>query len=299
MRLQRLNLSDFRWRHSAFVWILAATAHGQVSGWLDFDGQIPGESLQENHSGWIEIQGFSLGGQLHADQPGKLGFTKQLDRASPFLFVACASGRRYAKATLDLNLRPTAPGEASPVRIEFEELLVSSDSIKSEGETPTEEFELVFGKIVYTYVVDSRAPVVTNYDFRRRTGSVGSGTNPDSDSDGLPDEWERTYGFPIGENNATGDADGDGLTNLQEYQLGTHPKSATSFFKASLAPASGTPGTYQLSWNSVVGKTYVIEWSPDLVTPFAPVRTVTASATTTTAPVSNAGNVGFYRVRPQ
>lgn len=299
MKLQRLNLSDFRWRHSAFVWIIAATAHGQVAGWLDFGSQIRGESLQENHRNWIEIQGFNIGGELHGDLPGKLGFTKLLDRASPVLYQACASGTRYQKATLDLNFSSALPAGTSPVRIEFEDVFVSTNSIASKGERPTEKFELVFARIVYTYLTDRGAQVVTNYDFRFKTGSIGTGTNPDTDSDGLPDAWEAAYGFPVGENNAAGDADGDGLTNLQEYQLGTDPKSATSFFRAALAPVSDTPGTYQLSWNSVVGKKYVIEWSPDLVTPFATVRTVTAEATTSTASFTNAGNVGFYRVRPE
>ena len=47
--------------------------------------------------------------------------------------------------------------------------------------------------------------------------------DPDSDNDGLPDGWEWKYGLDptdgssIGVNGATGDQDGDGMTNLQEY----------------------------------------------------------------------------------
>lgn len=291
-----MNLAAFPWRHSAMVWMIAASAHGQVSGWLDFNGQIRGESSQTSHANWIEIQGFNIGGQLHSAQPGKLGFTKSLDRASPALYQACAMGTRYPKATLDLNFSSAA---AIPARIELEDVFVSSDAISSTGDRPTESFELVFGRIVYTYFPDRFTPVITNYDFRFKSGSNGVGTNPDTDADGLPDDWEKTYGFTIGTNDAAGDADGDGLTNLQEYQLGTDPKSATSFFRAALAPVQGSPGNYQLSWNSVVGKIYVIEWSPDLTTPFATLRTVTATATTSTESIANAGSVGFYRVRPQ
>jgi len=51
------------------------------------------------------------------------------------------------------------------------------------------------------------------------------GTNPftsDSDGDGLPDRWEINYGFnPKNAYDASKDPDYDGLTNLQEYQLGT------------------------------------------------------------------------------
>ncbi len=52
-----------------------------------------------------------------------------------------------------------------------------------------------------------------------------SGT--DNDADGLPDAWEEFFGLNsndnTGVNSADGDYDGDGLTNLQEYNLGTDP----------------------------------------------------------------------------
>jgi len=44
----------------------------------------------------------------------------------------------------------------------------------------------------------------------------------DSNGNGLPDWWERLYGL----SDPQGDPDGDGWTNLQEYQLGTDPLTA-------------------------------------------------------------------------
>jgi len=46
--------------------------------------------------------------------------------------------------------------------------------------------------------------------------------NTDSDADGLPDDWELRYFGSLSEF-PDGDFDGDGLTNLQEYQLGKDP----------------------------------------------------------------------------
>src|SRR5205814_1662199 len=55
----------------------------------------------------------------------------------------------------------------------------------------------------------------------------------DTDSDGLPDSWERLYGLdPLdgtGINGANGDPDGDHFTNMQEFLAGTNPKDATSY----------------------------------------------------------------------
>jgi hypothetical protein len=46
----------------------------------------------------------------------------------------------------------------------------------------------------------------------------------DSDHDGMPDDWELANGLnPNDPSDASQDPDGDGLTNLQEYQLGTNP----------------------------------------------------------------------------
>ena len=47
--------------------------------------------------------------------------------------------------------------------------------------------------------------------------------NADSDGDGMPDYFEAIYGFNPDVNDAGGDPDHDGLTNLQEYQLGSSP----------------------------------------------------------------------------
>ena len=48
--------------------------------------------------------------------------------------------------------------------------------------------------------------------------------DPDDDNDGMPDEWEIKYGLdPFNNQDANKDNDGDGLTNLEEYKLGTDP----------------------------------------------------------------------------
>ena len=48
----------------------------------------------------------------------------------------------------------------------------------------------------------------------------------DSDHDGMPDKWEQANGLNLRKNDAKGDKDRDGLTNLAELKAGTKPSAA-------------------------------------------------------------------------
>lgn len=50
---------------------------------------------------------------------------------------------------------------------------------------------------------------------------------PDTDLDGMPDEWERKYRLsPADSADGSRDSDGDGYTNVEEFLNGTHPGEA-------------------------------------------------------------------------
>jgi autotransporter-associated beta strand protein len=70
----------------------------------------------------------------------------------------------------------------------------------------------------------------------------------DSDNDGIPNDWEMFY-FGNLSQTATGDADGDGVNNLSEYNADTHPAAATFQWTG----ASSTAWTETSNWSSVAG----------------------------------------------
>lgn len=61
-------------------------------------------------------------------------------------------------------------------------------------------------------------------------------SSSDSDQDGLPDDWEAFYGLT----EPADDSDGDGLTNLEEYRLGTDPRTASATGPSILDPGLDT-----------------------------------------------------------
>jgi autotransporter-associated beta strand protein len=75
--------------------------------------------------------------------------------------------------------------------------------------------------------------------MRRDMGIVG-----DSDSDGLPDDWE-TFNFGNLSQTAAGDADVDAATNLAEYQADTNPAQAFAF---TWKGGAGTWDTATANW---------------------------------------------------
>ena len=95
-------------------------------------------------------------------------------------------------------------------------------------------------------------------------GSPGaSNPVPDLDGNGLGDAWESAHGLVgLGASGAAGaDPDADGLTNLQEFRLGTDPLDASSDFHLRVVSEGTEPG---LEFHAAPRQRYVLQrLSPD------------------------------------
>ena len=158
----------------------------------------------------------------------------------------------------------------------------------------------------YTYVsygyYNAIAPQGDAIRIFNRVRCVRGGTSAptnDADADGLSDWYEYNYATNATALAASGDLDGDGVSNLSESGAGTSPLDAGSFLGIASVEASGPSGAL-LTWRGVAGKTYRIHRSTNLVDDaFATIVATNVSATaplnTGTDVVAAAGAV-FYRI---
>lgn len=83
----------------------------------------------------------------------------------------------------------------------------------------------------------------------------------DTDGDEIPNDWELANGLNPFVNDANHpDPNGNGMTYFEEYQAGILPGQPA--FAVRSAVATGLP--IMIGWRSVSGKTYRVDWSPDL-----------------------------------
>src|SRR6185369_1459598 len=124
--------------------------------------------------------------------------------------------------TVQLNVRATLPADASfPGAPKFRDVTLST-----EGTTYTSS-----NLKIATVTKDGSVAAVSHGQAvitARNEGAVSTvifniQTPIDNDADGMPDDWEIANGLnPNDPTDAGKDLDGDGLSNLQEYKLGTN-----------------------------------------------------------------------------
>ncbi len=139
---------------------------------IKIDG-IEGESTDDKHSGWIEITSFDTGvtqrssttassvGGASAERAdfNDFAFTKELDKATPKLAMACAAGTHIDSIIVEVC-------RAGDEKVKFMEYKMTnciisgvntagSDGAKK-GAFPEENVSINFGKIQWAYTVQKR-----------------------------------------------------------------------------------------------------------------------------------------------
>lgn len=109
----------------------------------------------------------------------------------------------------------------------------------------------LFVRLKYTDLATSD-PIGGDFDGDKvpNTVELDIGTDPlhfaDSDSDGMPDDWETWFGLnPNYSGDATGNLDGDGLSNLAEYQNGAAGSDPTDYYNGVYPRIGIISGNYQ------------------------------------------------------
>ena len=124
----------------------------------------------------------------------------------------------------------------------------------------------------------------------------------DSDSDGIPDLWMLHYfGHLTGQTGdlslAQDDADGDGMSNLQEFLAGTDPANPASVLRLQIGAQISLANIVTLNWPAVPGKNYQVQFKDNLndaVWTDIPGATVVGSQGSFTVPAGQSSQ--FYRV---
>jgi len=120
---------------------------------------------------------------------------------------------------------PLEVGESLPISMRVDAFKPMPDAGTSREYNFTAQ-EFVNGELVggVDYTIIARA---------QDTDSDGDGikdvVDDDNDNDGIPDEWEIEHGLnPLGNEDADGDLDGDGVTNKEEFEADTDPNDSDS-----------------------------------------------------------------------
>ena len=129
---------------------------------------IPGESVKDKHKDEIEILSWSWGEAnqgSHASNTGggtgavvmnDFNFQMNVNKASPELFLACATGKHIDEATL--TCREAGGKQEEYLKIKFTELLISSFQTGGNAENikPLETITFNFSRIDYTYAPQNK-----------------------------------------------------------------------------------------------------------------------------------------------
>jgi type VI secretion system secreted protein Hcp len=159
-----------------------------VDYFLKLDG-IPGESTDSKHKNEINLETWSWG-QMNDGTHGSSGtgggagkvtmhdfnFSMKINKSSPKLFLACATGQHIKEGLL--TCRRAGKEQQEYLKIKFTDILISNFQTGGGGGehvVPTDQISLNFGKIEIHYAPQKSdggldSPVVHHYSLKENKG---------------------------------------------------------------------------------------------------------------------------------
>jgi len=152
-----------------------------VAIYVNYDG-IPGEATQQDHTKWIDVLSLSWGvgrgistvsgstNNREASEPSvsEVSIVKMFDASSPKLFTESCTGN--AGKTVKIDLTTTGSPGVTYCTYTLTNALVSSYSVSTGGDRPTESISISFTKMEFKFTpYDDKnkagTPVTVSYDM--------------------------------------------------------------------------------------------------------------------------------------
>lgn len=145
-------------------------------------GDIKGESMDDKHKGEIEVLSWSWGvsqtGTMAFGSGGGSGkaafqdihFTHHVDKASPTLAKACATGEHIKDAVL--TVRKAGKGQQEFLFLKLSDVIITGvQQSGAGGDAPSESVSIAFSKITFDYKPQKQdgsldAAVAFKYDVK-------------------------------------------------------------------------------------------------------------------------------------
>ncbi len=165
--------------------------------------------------------------------------------------------------TLPYNMQPNGAGVAgtayAALKTNVNVLPGAQTSFVWSGLTASRPYQW------YVTVTDEYGDYATSteWTFNTTAGFAGLAAPGDANSNGLPDAYETANKIK----DADADQDGDGQSNLSEYIANTNPNDAESLLQI-LDAKRQLDGTFGVTWSSVGGTRYRIQYSDSLTGEF-------------------------------
>ena len=139
-----------------------------VDYFINIDG-VKGEATNAKYKDQIVVESFSWGETRVGSGAGKTQaqsfvFVQKTNKATPKLFLACATGEHFKKAVF------VCVDKFEFLKITLDDCIVRSFQIAGDGDRPLEEISLNFAKLSMEYKPKKPdgtpdAPIKAGYDF--------------------------------------------------------------------------------------------------------------------------------------